>query len=86
MNERTASGPAPNDAPEDPTVFEQGLGMFSSPEDAALIDEVISFAYTERQRPAKEQPLAPDGTLSPPARPTVTNASDRCKFLPVEIP
>ena len=35
------------------TVFEQGLGLFSSPEDAALLDEVVSFAYEERHRPAK---------------------------------
>ncbi len=27
------------------TVFEQGLGLFGSPEDAALIDEVVSIAY-----------------------------------------
>jgi hypothetical protein len=59
MNERTAIGPGPNGAPEAPTVFEQGLGLFSSPEDAALIDEVVSLAYAERRRPTKEQPLAP---------------------------
>ena len=58
MSERTASAPAPNREPENPTVFEQGLGLSSSPEDAALIDEVVSHAYTERRRPAKEQPLA----------------------------
>jgi hypothetical protein len=34
------------------TVFEQGLGLFGSPEDAALIDEVVSIAYEERRRPA----------------------------------
>jgi hypothetical protein len=33
--------------------FEQGLGLFSSPEDAALLDEVVSIAYEERRRPAK---------------------------------
>jgi Arc/MetJ-type ribon-helix-helix transcriptional regulator len=38
------------------SVFEQGLGLFSSPEDAALIDEVVSIAYEERRRPA-EDPL-----------------------------
>ena len=59
MNERTAIGPGPNGAPEASTVFEQGLGLFSSPEDAALIDEVVSLAYAERRRPTKEQPLAP---------------------------
>ena len=41
-----------------PTVFEQGLGMFGSPEDAALLDEVVSLAYAERRRPSKDQPLA----------------------------
>jgi hypothetical protein len=35
------------------TVFEQGLGLFSSPEDAALLDEVVAIAYEERRRPAK---------------------------------
>jgi hypothetical protein len=58
MSERTAGAPAPKREPETPTVFEQGLGLFSSPEDAALIDEVVSLAYTERRRPTKEQPLA----------------------------
>ena len=36
-----------------PTVFEQGLGLFSSAEDAALLDEVVSIAYEERRRPTK---------------------------------
>ena len=58
VSERTASVPAPKHEPETPTVFEQGLGLFSSPEDAALIDAVVSLAYTERRRPTKEQPLA----------------------------
>jgi hypothetical protein len=58
MSERTASAPAPRREPPTPTVFEQGLGLFSSPEDAALLDEVVSLAYTERRRPTKEQPLA----------------------------
>jgi hypothetical protein len=35
------------------SVFEQGLGLFGSPEDAALLDEVVSVAYKERRRPAK---------------------------------
>ena len=34
------------------TVFEQGLGLFGSPEDAALIDEVVAIAYEERRRPS----------------------------------
>ena len=35
------------------TVFEQGLGLFGSPEDSALLDEVVSLAYKERRRPSK---------------------------------
>jgi hypothetical protein len=59
MNERTASDPGPKGAAEAPTVFDQGLGLFSSSENAALIDEVVLLAYAERRRPTKEQPLAP---------------------------
>jgi hypothetical protein len=33
------------------TVFEQGLGLFGSAEDAALIDEVVRMAYEEIHRP-----------------------------------
>lgn len=33
------------------TVAEQGLGLFGSPEDAALLDEVVQLAYEERRRP-----------------------------------
>jgi len=58
MRERMANVPALKSEPETTTVFEQGLGLFSSPEDAALLDEVVSLAYTERRRPGKEQPLA----------------------------
>jgi hypothetical protein len=39
-----------------PTVFEQGLGLFGSPEDAALLDEVVSIGYEERRRPSKPEP------------------------------
>jgi hypothetical protein len=39
--------------PSPKTVFEQGLGLFGSPEDSALLDEVVSLAYEERRRPAK---------------------------------
>ncbi len=40
------------------TVFEQGLGLFGSPEDTALIDEVVSIVYKERRRPSEtESPL-----------------------------
>ena len=35
------------------TVFEQGLGLFGSPEDSSLLDEVVSIAYGERRRPSK---------------------------------
>jgi hypothetical protein len=38
------------------TIFEQGLGLFGSPEDAALLDEVVSIAYEERRRPTKPLP------------------------------
>ncbi len=31
-------------------VFEQGLGLFGSPEDAALLDDVVALAYVERRR------------------------------------
>lgn len=34
------------------TVFEQGLGLFGSLEDAALLDEVVHIAYEERRRPS----------------------------------
>ena len=37
-------------APSD-SVFEQGQGLFGSPEDAALLDEAVAIAYEERQRP-----------------------------------
>lgn len=39
--------------PASKTVFEQGLGLFSSPEDGSLLDEVVSIAYEERRRPSK---------------------------------
>lgn len=38
------------------SVFEQGLGLFGDPEDAALLDEVVSIAYEERRRPSKPTP------------------------------
>jgi hypothetical protein len=38
------------------TVFEQGLGLFGGPEDAALLDEVVSIAYEERRRPSRREP------------------------------
>ncbi len=36
-------------------VFAQGLGLFGSPEDASLLDEVVSIAYQERRRPSKRE-------------------------------
>jgi hypothetical protein len=36
----------------DATVFEQGLGLFGSAEDAALLDEVVQMAYEERRHPS----------------------------------
>jgi hypothetical protein len=38
------------------SVFEQGLGLFGGPEDAALLDEVVSIAYEERRRPSRSRP------------------------------
>ena len=39
------------------TVFDQGLGLFGSSEDAALLDEIVLIAYEERRRPAKSRPV-----------------------------
>ena len=50
------AGSASPDAPRAGTIFEQGLGLFGSPEDAALLDEVVSIAYQERRRPSKRRP------------------------------
>ena len=38
-----------NVAQPEPTVFEKGLGLFGSPEDSALIDDVVRIAYEERK-------------------------------------
>ena len=40
----------------DSTVFEQGLGLFGSPDDAALVDEVVQMAYEDRRRPSRPFP------------------------------
>ena len=37
------------------SVFTQGLGLFGSPEDSSLLDEVVSIAYEERRRPSKRE-------------------------------
>jgi hypothetical protein len=47
------AGSGTGEAPPSSTIFEQGLGLFGSPEDAALLDEVVSIAYQERRRPSK---------------------------------
>jgi hypothetical protein len=43
----------PNTPHSDDTVFEQGLGLFGSPDDSALLDEVVHVAYEERRRPTR---------------------------------
>jgi hypothetical protein len=40
----------------DASVFEQGLGLFGSSEDAKLLDEVVDLAYSERRRPGPSLP------------------------------
>ena len=53
-----ASLPKNDDAPSEissSSVFAQGLGLFGSPEDTALLDEVVSIAYQERRRPSKRE-------------------------------
>jgi hypothetical protein len=37
-------------SPPKTTAFEPGLGLFGSPEDSALLDEVVQLAYEERRR------------------------------------
>ena len=36
-------------------IFEQGLGLFGSPADADLLDEVVQMAYEERRRPGEPE-------------------------------
>ncbi len=43
-------------ASSDRTIAEQGLGLFGSPKDAALLDEVVALAYAERRRPSQRNP------------------------------
>ena len=54
LDRRRPAGASPPNAP----VFEQGLGLFGSPEDAALLDEVVQLAYEERHRSS-----SPSGAL-----------------------
>lgn len=44
--------PQANSGASGATVFEQGLGLFGSPDDARLLDEVVHIAYEERRRPS----------------------------------
>ena len=51
--DRALAGLPPKNAAV-PNAAAQGLGLFGSPEDAALLDEVVSLAYAERRRPSRE--------------------------------
>lgn len=52
-----AGVPQRNEAePSGSTIAEQGRGLFGSPEDAALLDEIVSIAYAERRRPSQRKP------------------------------
>jgi hypothetical protein len=54
-----ASLPHKNEAEASPSgcsIAEQGRGLFGSPEDAALLDAVVSHAYAERRRPSQRKP------------------------------
>lgn len=37
-------------------VFEQGLGLFGTPEDSLLLDDVVALAYQERRSPGRPTP------------------------------
>jgi hypothetical protein len=39
-----------------PAPSPSGVGLFGSPEDASLLDEVVALAYQERRRPSKARP------------------------------
>lgn len=39
-----------------PSAQAQGLGLFASPGDASLLDDVVAMAYEERRRPSKREP------------------------------
>ncbi|MGD1094933.1 MAG: hypothetical protein ABSB35_23435 [Bryobacteraceae bacterium] len=60
LRERIYSGGSHEDALSEKEaagrmLFEQGLGLFGSPEDSALLDKIVSMAYAERRRPSKRQ-------------------------------
>lgn len=57
LNEKSPAPASPTHDTGRQSVFEEGLGLFGSPEDAALLDEVVALAYAERRRPSKRQPL-----------------------------
>jgi hypothetical protein len=40
-----------------PCIFEEGLGLFGSPEDVALLDELVAMAYADRRRRSNRTPL-----------------------------
>lgn len=46
------------------TIFEQGLGLFGSPEGASLMDEIVAIAYEERRRPSKRHRPSGQGRVS----------------------
>jgi hypothetical protein len=48
---------APSEAVQ--SVFDERLGMFGNPEDAVLLDEVVSLAYRERRRRGKSSNYVP---------------------------
>jgi predicted transcriptional regulator len=58
--EKEASGTPSNAFPSQKAAggktCEPGLGSFGSPEDSALLDDVVSLAYEERRRPTKPLP------------------------------
>jgi hypothetical protein len=55
--DRAIAGLPPEEAAaQKRSAAEQGLGLFSSPEDAALLDEIVSLAYAERRRPSQRKP------------------------------
>jgi hypothetical protein len=45
--------PQQSDTASKETVFDRGLGLFGSPSDSALLEEVVRIAYDERRRPTQ---------------------------------
>jgi hypothetical protein len=48
--------PPQDKAAAETSVFVQGLGLFGSPSDATLLDDVVRLAYAERRRPSRKPP------------------------------